>query len=269
MDRLMEAEVNHYREHGYVAPAFTLAQKPMTLIERRLGRLLNDNPELSPTYIGDLLERDVSWISIARQPQILDTVEQLIGSDFLLWEAALHTVPPNSAEAPPWRQDGEIWPIRPLATCTVSIAVDALTTGNGGLRFVPGSHKAQQHAHHMTAMAEDAYPRRILRDQAEADAHGKDLVLKRAQIAVHDVYTVYGAYPNTTSTPSRRLTFRFMPTTSHFDHDLAAIQIQQEGAEDLSGRHLHLMRGSDISRRNNFNVGRQSSTVSVNVGSVH
>jgi len=84
MNRLTEAEVTHYREQVYVVPAVRLQEKPMKLIERRLGRFLSDNSELSPNYIGGLLEMDMSWISIARQPQLLDAVEQLIGPDFLL-----------------------------------------------------------------------------------------------------------------------------------------------------------------------------------------
>jgi ectoine hydroxylase-related dioxygenase (phytanoyl-CoA dioxygenase family) len=36
-------------------------------------------------------------------------------------------------------QDGQYWPIRPLATCTVWIAIDDATIENGCLQMIPGS----------------------------------------------------------------------------------------------------------------------------------
>ena len=269
MYRLTETEVTHYREQGFVVPSVRLSEKPMTLIERRLGKFLSDNPELPPDYIGGLLELDVSWISIARQPQILDTVEQLVGPDFLLWEVALFTQRAQTSRATPWRQDGEFWPIRPLAACTVWIALDATTSERGCLRMVPGSHRNQELFSSIPGSSEELGEYRAIRDQDVAESNGVDVVLRPAQLCIQDVYSVYGRYPNTTAEPCRTIAMRFMPTTSHFDYDLAAIQTQESGAEDRTSRQLHLMRGEDISRRNNFSVGRQSAAVTTHFGQLH
>ena len=267
MNRLTEAEVTHYREQGYVVPAVRLQEKPMKLIERRLGRFLSDNSELSPAYIGGLLEMDVSWISIARQPQMLDAVEQLIGPDFLLWEVALFTKAAQTSDSTPWQQDGEFWPIRPLATCTAWIALDTCASESGGLRVVPGSHLNQQALPAVAENLEELGDARAIHDQAQAEASGRDVALSPAQFCLRDVYTVHGRSSNLSALPSRSIAMRFMPTTSHFDYDLAALHAGQPGVEDRTGRQLHLMRGQDISKRNNFNVGRASGLVSVNVGS--
>ena len=87
-----------------------------------------------------------------------------------------------------------------------------------------------------------------------------DLVLDGAA----DMAIIFHGYQ-----PGRFVAMRFMPTTSHFDYDLTAIHAQDANVEDLTGRQLRLMRGEDISRRNNFSVGRQSSTVTTHVGRVH
>ena len=39
-----------------------------------------------------------------------------------------------------WHQDGQYWPIRPLATCTAWLALDDATPENGCLRVLPWSH---------------------------------------------------------------------------------------------------------------------------------
>ncbi len=269
MDRLTEAELTHYRERGYVVPSVRLLQKLMKLIERRLGTFLSSNPELSPNYIGGLLEQDVSWISIARQPQILDTVEQLIGPDFLIWEVALITKGPRVNQPTPWQQNGEFWPIRPLSGCTVWIALDGTTPDRGCLRMVPASHLTQELFVNTSGTSEELGEYRAIRDQDVADSNGEDVVLTPSQLCIQNVYTVHGWRPNPSDQPSRFVAMRFMPTTSHFDCDLAAIHAQGPNVEDLTGQQLHLMRGEDICRRNNFSVGRQSSTVTTHVGRVH
>ena len=48
---------------------------------------------------------------------------------------------PLDGHATPWHQDGQYWPIRPLATCTVWLAIDDANIENGCLRFIKGSHK--------------------------------------------------------------------------------------------------------------------------------
>lgn len=268
MDRLTEAEVGHYHEQGFVVPNFTLAEDVLNRIERRLGTFLSENPELPTDFINGLLEKDPSWISVARQPEILDTVEQLIGPDFALWAVALFGKPAHDGTATPWHQDGEYWPIRPLATCTVWIALDASTSEYGCLRVVPGSHKNRELFPHENRDSEGLNLHCVVKDEAGAEANGKDIVLRRGQISVHDVYMIHGSRPNTSASPRRGLTLRFMPTTSHFDYNLAEIQAKEPGVNDLTSRQLHLMRGTDVCSRNNFNVGRMSDAVSVNVGPI-
>ena len=48
--------------------------------------------------------------------------------------------PPFTGKAIPWHQDGQYWPIRPIATCSVWMALDDATPENGCMRFIPGSH---------------------------------------------------------------------------------------------------------------------------------
>jgi Phytanoyl-CoA dioxygenase (PhyH) len=51
-------------------------------------------------------------------------VSQVIGEDIALWNSSFFAKPARVGTKTPWHQDGEYWPIRPLATCTVWIAVD-------------------------------------------------------------------------------------------------------------------------------------------------
>ena len=46
-----------------------------------------------------------------------------------------------------------------------------------------------------------------------------NLILKRGQISLHDVYMVHGSKENKSSKSRRAMTMRFMPSTSKFDHN--------------------------------------------------
>ena len=64
------------------------------------------------------------FLDLARDPMILDVVEQLIGRDICLWGCQVFCKPAGNGMEVPMHQDGNYWPIRPLATCTVNVLPD-------------------------------------------------------------------------------------------------------------------------------------------------
>ena len=81
-----------------------------------------------------------------------------------------------------------------------------------------------------------------------------NLILKRGQISLHDVYLVHGSDANLSSKSRRGMTMRFMPTTSVFDHNLAKEKYNNLNVSKYSNRKIYLARGYDKSKRNNLEV---------------
>ncbi|PJK30994.1 phytanoyl-CoA dioxygenase family protein [Minwuia thermotolerans] len=258
---LTEAEVGHYRDRGYAVPAnYRVPDAALAGMRRDLDRLIEANPHVSPDAMfcphepdhgTQGLKGDRVWLEHAGTPEILDMVEQVIGGDFLLWGTTVFGKPAHSGKETPWHQDGEYWPIRPLATCSVWIALDAATPENGCLRVIPGSHRDRRLRRHRTNDGGHL----TLNQQLEADEYSEadavDIVLAPGQISLHDIYMVHGSRPN--RSPRRRAGYvlRFMPTTSHFDRQLGAeIAKRTGGAVDFATRPLYLMRGRDVCGRN-------------------
>ena len=77
-----------------------------------------------------------------------------------------------------------------------------------------------------------------------------DVELRAGQMSFHDVFLVHGSEPNHSPNPRRGMTLRFMPTTSIYRRDL--VDEGNGSIEDL--RTLYLMRGRDVSGRNDFRV---------------
>jgi len=246
---LTEAQVAQYHEDGYVIPDFQMSDATIDAIKARHDALLETHPEFRQ-YCPAILQYDEGFADYCCNDEILDMVEQVIGPDIALWNSSFFAKPARDGHATPWHQDGEYWPIRPLATCTVWLAVDDATPENGCLRIIRGSHKTQRLLEHETNPADDLTLNQELKKTEYDESQAVDLVLKKGQISLHDVYLVHGSEPNTSDKPRRGMTMRFMPTTSVFDHDLAREQYNNMRVPDHSERKIFHMRGVDRSGKN-------------------
>ena len=81
-----------------------------------------------------------------------------------------------------------------------------------------------------------------------------NLILKRGQISLHDVYLVHGSDANSSSKSRRGMTMRFMPTTSVFDHNLAKEKYNNLNVSKYSNRKIYLARGCDKSKKNDLAI---------------
>ena len=177
----------------------------------------------------------------------------MIGDDIALWNSSFFAKPARVGNKTPWHQDGEYWPIRPLATCTVWIAIDASTTKNGCLRVIPGSHRSKRLARHHENNAAGLSLNLEL-DEGEFDqTNARDIVLERGQISLHDVYLFHGSEPNRSEKPRRAMTLRYMPTTSAYCHN-ESTRFKRDGVLEMSQRTIYLMRGLDRSGQNDFRI---------------
>jgi ectoine hydroxylase-related dioxygenase (phytanoyl-CoA dioxygenase family) len=249
---LTATEITTYREQGFVTPNFRLPETVLADIREAHARLVARHPEFDD-YCSALLAFDTWYLTVARQPEILEMVTQVLGEDIALWNASFFAKPARTGSKTPWHQDGEYWPIRPLATCTVWIAIDASTRENGCLRVIPGSHRSRQLAKHQ----ENNSPGLSLNlelDATEFDpALAEDIILEPGQVSLHDVYLYHGSEANRSDRPRRGMTLRFMPTTSIYRHD-EPTRFQRSGVMEMSQRTIYLMRGIDRSGENDFRM---------------
>ena len=261
---LTDAEVARYHDDGYIVPDFRLPAEMLDRMRDALDRLNQANPHLSGDnmlcpHLTDAgvqsLRGDPVWLEFAALPDILDMVEQLIGPDFLLWGTTVFGKPAFSGKEVPMHQDGEYWPIRPLATCSAWIALDDATPENGCLSVVPGSHRDKRLRRHH----QDDGDHLALNQALDPSEYRQDeivpITLKAGQVSFHDVYLVHGSQPN--RTPHRRAGYvcRYMPTTSHFDHAYGASLQQKTGIVDFANRRVIQMRGRDVCGLNDYTVG--------------
>jgi ectoine hydroxylase-related dioxygenase (phytanoyl-CoA dioxygenase family) len=249
---LSDEQVEQYQRDGYVTANPRLDESVLEEIRAAHGRLVQRHPEFSD-YCSALLAYDTWFLSVARIPEILDEVCQLIGGDVALWNCSFFAKPARVGSRTPWHQDGEYWPIRPLATCTAWIAIDEATPENGCLRVIPGSHRSQQLARHQQNDAPGLALNLELDAEQFDESQARDIVLEPGQISYHDVFLYHGSEPNFSDRPRRGMTLRYMPTTSVYRHD-ESTRFQRTGVLEMSQRTIYLMRGVDRAGENDFRM---------------
>ena len=263
MHKLSQQEIEHYHEHGYVVPDFKLDTAWLERMRGAVADLQQNHPHVGldfvpsphvPNYVPGVAEYE-EWLAFAKIPDVLSAVEQLIGPDFLMWGSALFGKPGDGGKETPLHQDGEYWPIKPLASCTVWLALDDSTSENGCLRVIAGSHRGKNLFRHRRDDEGDYTLNQVLEDGRLSDAAAVDVTLEAGQFSIHDVYLVHGSAPNHSGKRRAGMTYRYMPTTSHFDHDWAGEMSRTMGTTDMSDRPLFLVRGTDRSGLNDLQRG--------------
>lgn len=248
---LTQSQIDEYHENGYLIPDFRLSETMLDDIKSAHSQLIERYPEFVD-YCPSILPLDPDFVRFACNTEMLDMVAQIIGDDFSLWNSSFFAKPARVGSTTPWHQDGEYWAMRPLATCTVWIAVDDSTTENGCLRVIRGSHKGNRVRKHVTNDAPGLALHQEL-DPSEFDLDDAvDLILEAGQISLHDVFLAHGSEPNRSANSRRGMTLRFMPTTSHYDRDIEAGQNWRLGIKSGLRRPVFLMRGTDRCGRNDF-----------------
>ena len=135
--------------------------------------------------------------------------------------------------------------MRPLATCTVWMAIDDSTVENGCLQVIRGSHKGERLRRHRINDAPGLALNQELPPSEFDESAAVNLEMQAGQISLHDVYLVHGSEPNHSAKPRRGMTLRFMPTTSRYDRDIELAQHQRSQLKIGPRRPLYLMRGVD------------------------
>jgi hypothetical protein len=248
---LSRPQLDTYEEDGYVIPDYCVSEDVLEDIRARHARLIEARPEYSD-YCPALLDHDMGFADYAREPEILDMIEQIIGPDFALWNTSFFAKPALKGTTTPWHQDGEYWPIRPMATCTVWLALDDSTRENGCLRVIKGSHKDHTLKPHRTNNGPGLALNRELLEGEYDESKAADIVLKAGQMSLHDVFLLHGSEPNHSPRSRRGMTMRFMPTTSLFDRSIATEQAAKFGFVSHENRQVLLMRGEDRHGGNQF-----------------
>lgn len=268
MPILSEAEVETYRREGVLIPGFRLAESRVGELREALERVIRDNLGTRPERLvsvhlskeGSVEEEkgDDVFLEVAKNSEIVEMVSQVIGPDVILWGCQSFCKPAGDGMEVPWHQDGHYWPIRPLATCSVWIAIDDSVVENGCLRVIPRSHRPARLMPHFKEDREDVVLNQRIGEGAVDPASAMEVELEAGQMSLHDVYLLHGSNPNRSDRRRAGLAIRYMPGASLFERERIETDDGIGYTVDFANRPIRLLRGEDRTGLNDFTIGHET-----------
>ncbi len=213
---LTPERIASYRANGYLYPNDALSaaevrrfRDALAGTEAHLGGSLM---AVDKKYRGNL-HFLCRWVDeLARHPRILDTVEDLLGPDILLYTSRFFIKEPRSDGIAAWHQDSTYFGLRPYDHVTAWVALCDVTAETGPVEFAVGSHIRGQ------LMQKSGVIRNSVNtagqiivewfDQSQIDR----AILKPGQFSLHHTCVVHQSAPNRSGERRIGLALSYIPT---------------------------------------------------------
>jgi hypothetical protein len=261
--------IEKYRQDGWLVPGLRLPIARVKALQEALDELIQQNPDVRPEKLvsahlqgqsSEGVRGHAAFLALAQDSDIVDLVSELIGPDVVLWGCHVFCKPAGTGFETPWHQDGHYWPIRPLATCTVWVALEPSTRANGCLRVIPGSHRGQHLHPHLHEDRDDLTLNQRLAAGSFEESQAVDIELQPGEMSLHDVFMIHGACANTSNQRRTGVALRYMPASSVFERNLNPVGGKSGVPVDFARRPIWLVKGVDRTGRNDFITGHAAGT---------
>ena len=209
---LTDAQIAHFREHGYCYPLDALTAQEAATCRARLEayeRAAGHDANRTLKIKGHLA---FPWlVELGRHPRILDAVEDLIGPDIMLFGASVFAKDGRDPRYVSWHQDSAYFGLTPHEEVTAWVAFTAANSLNGCMRVLPDSHRGPDMKHVETFAKDNMLAKgQELRDIDESKAI--EMPLEAGQFSLHHERTAHSSLPNRSYDRRIGFAFFYVPT---------------------------------------------------------
>jgi ectoine hydroxylase-related dioxygenase (phytanoyl-CoA dioxygenase family) len=225
--RLTDAQVQQYADEGYLVlealiPADRLARYRRIfdeLVERsrslpESGNGFNLAPDEQGKPIPGRLHKvqgvcvvDERVLDLAREPEILDRVESLIGPNIDMFGSKFYPMLVRGATSTGWHQDNHYFGTDSGRVVSCAIYLEETAPENGCLQVVPGSHRTGCLVGHRAGTGVYAHGAWTEVDERQA----VDLVCPPGTVVLFSANLLHGARPNRSDRTSYRTAWHYLP----------------------------------------------------------
>ena len=226
-------QVHEYEEQGFLNIPDVLGVDELLELQRRTSDIAEgkvqgfpkENIELEPSSGGlhsfqtvrklkACAENDPVMMRYARSEKILDVMQSLLGPDIKLFDSQAFMKPPGGVEKA-YHQDSAYFSIEPMALATCWVALDDVTTENGCLWVIPGSHRGGVLAHSEKWMVGDRVDKRIPESAFDRNTE-VPITMRAGSCSIHHSLLLHSSRPNQTTHSRRGLAFHFLTARSRW-----------------------------------------------------
>lgn len=213
---LTTEQLAQYRAQGYAVGGTLLAGDALAELRRRMDARIAALPaghrseNMASLHYDDPYFRDL-FLGTA----FVDIAERILGPDLALFTTYAISKRPGDGLPVAWHQDAAFFPIEPMATFTLWLAVDDSTRANGAMQVIAGSHRERRLVpHDVDHGGGSVLPLHLEGFRPE---QAVDVELAAGGFSVHDPFILHGSPPN--RSPARRcgITIKYVSTSVRLD----------------------------------------------------
>jgi len=191
IDILSSSETVFYR---------TQLEQFLNRIDWRLDAVNRHKPHMYLKWANDL----------ARHPQILKNIQQLLGPDILLWYSVIFVKPAQNKGEVPWHQDSTYWALERDEGVTVWVALSEVNESNGCVEYISGSHLTKKIEHTI----DNSVNNMLARGQKIIGLNPSEtskMILRPGQASLHHPSVLHCSKANLSNQPRLGIAFRYIP----------------------------------------------------------
>ena len=245
MSSLSSAQIQQYKNDGYIAPLDVLSKDEALEIREEIELIEKKWPDelkgLGRNYIHLISH---IFDKVSHNPKILDAVESIIGKDILICGTTLFIKNPKEKGFVSFHQDAKYIGLEPYNWVTAWIAVTDANEENGCMRMWPGSHKHELKYHNQKFDENNLLTRGQTIENVPYN-ETKPVILKSGQMSLHHPTIVHGSGLNKSN--DRRIGFVIQSYIgANVNQVLGKMYVQQARGEDHYKYHEHVERAQEL-----------------------
>ena len=225
MKKISSAQLEKYENDGYVVVEDVLESSTLKRLRDVTDEVVASAAEL--TTHSEALDLEEShtpenprvrrikrphlvhdfYLKLARHPNILSALTPILGYDIRLHGGGkVNMKSAGYGAAVEWHQDWAFYPHTNQDVLAVGILLDDMTSENGPVLMVPGTHKGPLHNHH----SDGAFCGAIDQQETKLDiSTAQEVHAKAGSISIHYARLVHGSSMNRSNNQRRILFFEF------------------------------------------------------------
>jgi len=210
---LTPAQVEAFKRNGYHCPVRVISVAEADACREKIEAFEFDHGLIMKTPYRNKPHMVFKWVNqLIRLPRILDTVEDLLGPNLLVWGTSFFIKEPNDPAYITWHQDSTYWGLSHPDIVTAWIALTVSDIPNGAMRVIPGTHLRDQLPHRDTFAENNLLTRGQEVAVEVQEDKAVDMTLEPGEMSLHHVRIVHGSEPNRAHYRRIGLAIRYVPT---------------------------------------------------------
>lgn len=213
---LTPTQLAQYRAQGYAIGGGLLAGEALAQLRRRMDARIAALPAGQRSENMPSLHYDDAYFrALFLGPDFVDIAERILGPDLALFTSYAISKRPGDGLPVAWHQDAAFFPIAPMATFTLWLAVDDSMRANGAMQVIAGSHRERRVVPHDVDHGDGSVLPLHLAGFRPDEA--VDVELAAGDFSVHDPFILHGSPPNRSLTRRCGITIKYVSTDIHLD----------------------------------------------------